>query len=112
MSEFEELYTKTKTFVLDLDRRTCLSSFYIGKTRDIELRHLQHQDEGYHESVEIAHSDSANKINDAERYLIEKFKQEQISVVFDNENQGGGGNPKANKLYLSLRFQINSIDEL
>jgi hypothetical protein len=112
MADFKELFQKTKDYVLDLNGRTCLSSFYIGKAKDVDLRHLQHQDEGYYQSVEIAHSDSAEIIDKAERYLIERFKNEQMPIAFDNINEGGGGNTKADKLYVSLRFTIKSIDEL
>lgn len=112
MEKIEELYEKTKEFVLKLSNRTCLSSFYIGKAQDVELRQLQHQNEGYFHSVEIAHSDSAEIIDKAERYLIERFKNVQMPIVFDNINKGGGGSTKADKMYVSLRFTIKSIDEL
>lgn len=112
MAEFEKLFEKTKNYILSLDKRTCLSSFYIGKTRDIDMRHLNHQIEGYYKSVEIAHSDSVYKIDEAERYLIQEFKRKQIPVIFDNDNNGGAGNPNANKLYVSLRFKVKSVDEL
>ena len=112
MTKFKDLFEKTKKYVLDLSNRTCLSSFYIGKAEDVDLRHLQHQDKGYHQSVEIAHSDSAEIIDMAERYLIEKFKNKQMPIAFDNINEGGGGNTKADKLYISLRFNVETIDEL
>lgn len=112
MEKIEELYEKTKEFVLELSKRTCLSSFYIGKSQDVELRQLQHQDEGYFHSVEIAHSDSAEIIDKAERHLIERFKNVQMPITFDNIYKGGGGNTKADKIYVSLRFTIKSIDEL
>ena len=112
MADFKELFQKTKDYVLDLNGRTCLSSFYIGKAKDVDLRHLQHLDDGYYKSVEIAYSNSAEIIDKAERYLIDEFKKEQLPIIFDNINEGGGGNTKADKLYVSLRFTIKSIDEL
>jgi len=112
MADFKELFQKTKDYVLGLNGRTCLSSFYIGKTKDVVLRQIQHLDDGYYRSVEIAHSDSDNVIDEAERYLIDRFKKEEIHVSFDNKNDGGGGNPNADKLYVSLRFDVETIDEL
>ena len=112
MADFKELFQKTKDYVLGLNGRTCLSSFYIGKTKDVVLRQIQHLDDGYYRSVEIAHSDSENVIDEAECYLIERFKNEQMPIAFDNINEGGSGNTKADKLYVSLRFTIKSIDEL
>lgn len=112
MAGLKELFQKTKDYVLDLNGRTCLSSFYIGKTADIVSRQMQHQDDGYYHSVEIAHSNSANVIDEAERYLIDRFKREQIPIIFDNKNEGGGGNPDADKLYISLRFDVKTADEL
>lgn len=112
MAKLKELFQKTKDYVLDLNGRTCLSSFYIGKSKDVVSRQLQHQDDGYYQSVEIAYSDSSKVIDEAERYLIDGFKREQMPIVFDNKNEGGGGNPDADKLYISLRFDVKTVDEL
>ena len=112
MEKYEELFVKTKEFVMNLSKSTCLASFYIGKAEDVDERQLKHQGEGYFHSVEIAHSDDANVIDEAERYLIDRFKKEEMPVFFDNINDGGGGNPKADNLYVSLRLCIKTIDEL
>lgn len=97
---------------MELSNRTCLYSFYIGKSEDADLRAIQHQDEGYNKTVEIAHSNSSKIIDAAERFLINSFKNAHLPVIFENKNEGGGGNPNADKLYVSLRFNFNSIDEL
>lgn len=112
MEKLEDLFEKTRVYILTLSKKTCLSSFYIGKADDINERRIKHQKEGYQETVEIAHSDRPENIDGAERYLIEKIRQEKMPVILENINNGGGGNPKANKLYVSLHFDMKNIDEL
>ena len=112
MATKEDLFYKTKKFIIDLSNKTCLSSFYIGKAKDVEERQLKHAGEGYFCSIEIAKSSSFNKIDDAEKYLIAQFKKEIMPITFDNENNGGGGNPKADRLYVSLRFNMAFADDL
>ena len=112
MATKEELFSKTKEFILNLSNKTCLSSFYIGKAKDVEERQLKHHSEGYFCSIEIAKSSSPNQIDIAEKFLIAQFKREVLPITFDNDNNGGGGNPQADRLYLSLRFNMASADEL
>lgn len=112
MATREELFCKTKEFILNLSSKTCLSSFYIGKAEDVEERQLKHAREGYFYSIEIAKSSSPNEIDNAEKFLITKFKKEILPITFDNDNNGGGGNPQADRLYVSLRFNMTSADEL
>ena len=112
MATNEKLFSKTKEFILNLSNKTCLASFYIGKAKDVEERQLKHLEEGYFCSIEIAKSSSPNQIDSAEKFLIAHFKKEILPIIFDNDNNGGGGNPNADKLYVSLRFNIETIDEL
>ena len=51
MSEFEKLFEKNKPFVLFFDKRICLSFFYIGKTKAVDLLYLLHQNDVYNQSV-------------------------------------------------------------
>lgn len=107
-----KLLTKVKEFLLRLSEGTCLVSFYIGKSEDVAMRELQHQEEGFCKSVEIAYSSSSAKIDKAERFLIDSFKKIEMPIAFDNKNDGGGGNPQANKLYVSLRLKMKSDSDL
>lgn len=102
MATKEELFCKTKEFIIDLS----------NKAKDVEERQLKHAGEGYFYSIELARSSSPEKIDDAEKYLIVQFKKETMPITFDNDNNGGGGNPKADRLYVSLRFNIVSADDL
>ena len=112
MATKEELYCKTKEFILNLSSRTSLSSFYIGKAKDVNERQLKHSGEGYFCSIQIAKSSSSKIIDDAEKYLISQFKKGIMPIIFDNDNNGGGGNPKADRLDVSLRFNMASADDL
>ena len=102
----EELFQLLKE---KLESMKFLKKFYIGKTNDIECRRKQHRDEGYSETIEIAHGDYES-IKKAEEYLIKMFKD---NCLCDNEQVGGG--PKGNKLYISYTCDFagaKSIDEL
>ena len=113
MASLEQLFIKTKDFILATFNNRCLSSFYIGKTDNIEQRELEHKKEGYWCTIEIAYSSSYSTINMAECFLISKFKKEKdFPVKLENVNDGGGGNPNANKLYVALKFKPKDINDL
>lgn len=112
MADIEALYSKTKRFIVNLSKKSCLSSFYIGKSKDVDTREFQHLDDGFERTIEIAHSLSADIINNSEKYLITMFNKENLSVTFDNKRGGGGGNPDASKLYISLHFNPQKDNDL
>ena len=113
MTNIDCLYSIIKDFIVNLSKKSCLSAFYIGKSEDVDTREYQHCAEGFERTIEIAHSFSADKINEAEKYLISLFEEEkELPVTFDNKRGGGGGNPKANKLYVALHFKPKNVDEL
>lgn len=88
-----------------------LEKFYIGKTANYDERERVHKDdEGYNFMWKVAEGDS-DAINSAEKLLISYFTKLMPSKIA-NKNEGGGGNEKANILYLCVKAKINNVDEL
>lgn len=91
----EELYILLKK---RLEMLNFLVKFYIGKTDNVEKRGQEHKEnDGLPITVQIAYGD-AKSISDGEKYLINIFKRHD--KYCQNINIGGG-NPNANKLYIS-----------
>lgn len=86
---------------------TSVTSFYIGKTDNIESAKERHK-EKFDITDAIAVSDAAN-INNAEILVIDFFKDDPR---LDNERRGGAGNPSADILYICLKFNIKHINEI
>lgn len=76
-----------------------IDRFYIGKTADVNDRECEHSNNGYANFSEIAKG-VPDAINKAEKELVSHFLESPLKSKFDNENNGGGGNPKADTLYI------------
>lgn len=104
----EEVFLELRNW---LNSISSLSSFYIGKSDDVERRSAQHwYKEGYEATFELAKS-TAGRIKELEKYLIEKFQKSDLVDKCENKRIGGGSN-ESDCLYISLRFKPNTIDEL
>ena len=96
----------------ELNNITELIAFKIGKTSDLENRESKYFFDGFTDFNEIAKG-TAETINYVERELIKHFKE--VSIHRDkceNEIVGGGPSDKANLLYIAVKCNVNSIDEL
>lgn len=86
--------------------------FYIGKTADVNERECEHSNNGYTNFSEIAKG-VPDEINKAEKELVSYFLESLLKSKFDNENNGGGGNPEADTLYIVfVRKNIQDSDEI
>jgi hypothetical protein len=105
----ERLYDKLKA---KLDSMSIITRFYIGKTDDVEERANEHAEEKGMQATKQLASGTPSIISEGEKYLITQFKREDKRCQNSNI---GGGNPKANKLYISYCYDvgmIKTIDEL
>lgn len=95
-----------------LDFRTDFIEFKIGKTDDIEKRKAQYRSEKYYYLWEIGYG-TPSDVNMAEKALIEYFRDKSKNKErCKNENDGGGGNPQADKLYLAVKPEKYEIEDL
>lgn len=89
-----------------------LSGFYIGKSEDVERRRKEHwYEEGFSETIVIAHSDPT-RITALECYLIKEFLKSNIADKCENKQIGGGNEEKPDYLYVALRFIPRQDKEL
>lgn len=103
MEQLERLLALVK---LELSHLPNLQEFKIGKTTEPEERVKNYDGYNYFNVIATGGSDM---INHAEIYLIENLREDSRCL---NINNGGGGNPNADKLYLIARYEPNSIEEL
>ena len=107
----EELQTIIQEIEKELKFRTDLIEFKIGKTDDIEDRKFGYKKEGYPYIWEIGYGTS-DVITEAEKILIRYFRDESPYKDRCKNEQEGGGNPKANKLYLAAKPDKLDFDNL
>ena len=107
--------TNKEAFIKLKDTLSCissLSSFYIGKSDDVNRRKKEHwYKDGYLNTIEIAHS-SPDRIAELEEYLIKEFLKSDIADKCDNKQVGGGDSKKADSLYVALHFVPKYDNEL
>lgn len=90
-----------------------LKEFKIGKASDCEDRfETDYQKEGYDNYLELAYG-SPKAINDGEKFLIGYFRNHPTwKDKCVNKIDGGGGNRNATRLYLVVKYEMNTIDDL
>ena len=89
---------------LNWKKCTC---FYIGKTDNFESRCLEHrQEEGYTFCWELAKGE-AELISKLEDNLIKLYKEDKR---LKNKNEGSGGNPNADTLYVAFRYEDENFN--
>ncbi|WP_455106274.1 hypothetical protein [Prevotella pallens] len=89
-----------------------IKKFYIGKTENVNDRECEHINNGYTNFSVIAKGTS-NIINNAEKELISYFQTSRLKSKLANINNGGGGNTKANTLYIVfVRCNVKDISEV
>lgn len=89
-----------------------IKKFYIGKTENVNDRECEHINNGYTNFSVIAKGTS-NIINNAEKELISYFQTSRLKSKLANINNGGGGNTKANTLYIVfVRCNVEDISEV
>lgn len=98
----EELQTIIQEIEKELKFRTDFIEFKIGKAEDIEERKFGYTNEGYQYIWEIGYG-TPDVITEAEKILIRYFRDESPYKDRCKNMQEGGGNPKANKLYLAAK---------
>ena len=107
---FETIVKDVEQTLLGLDDR--LIAFTIGKTENPSERECDYQNENYTHFCEICYG-SPEDINQGEKDLIEYFDEHTtLKDKKANERGGGGGNPKANVLYIAIRNKENNIDSI
>lgn len=84
-----------------------VTNFYIGKTDDIEGARKRHSGQ-YDRTDAIAVSNPEN-INKAEKYAIDYLGYDSR---LQNVRDGGAGNPNTDTLYICLKSDIKTIDEI
>ena len=77
-----------------------IDRFYIGKTEDLESRKASHQEEGYTDTLEIAHGDAAD-IKEAEPILVDCIMRSKFAGMCENKEANKKGNDEADKLYIA-----------
>lgn len=105
----EELYIVLSD---KLRAMNCMTAFYIGKTMNVETRGRQHSERDNLPITEQLAFGNPKTIKNGEKYLIKRFMND---IRFCKNINIGGGNPDADKLYVSYRcdmINVNSIDEL
>lgn len=108
----EALQTIIKAVEEKLKFRTDFIEFKIGKTDDLEERKAQYQSEKYYYLWEIGYG-TPNDVNMAEKAIIKYFRDKSpYKERCKNENDGGGGNPKADKLYLAVKPEKYEFEDL
>lgn len=94
-----------------LDIREDFIEFKIGKTNNIEERKFGYENEGYPYIWEIGYGEP-DVITEAEKILIQYFRDESPYKDRCKNIQEGGGNPKSNKLYLAVKPNKLDYDNL
>ena len=104
MNNIENLKREIETELCSVqhDHSTVLDRFYIGKTGNIEYARERHEREGYTYTVQIGESASPSEISNLECLLINYFRSASPYRNLCMNDRVGGGNDKADKLYLSV----------
>jgi hypothetical protein len=107
---FEQLYEVLFDKLISMK---VLTGFYIGKTDNLIKREDDHLKRDGYQFTELLISGNSKLINEAEKFLVDKFLDSELPCM--NQRGGGGGNPDATDLYVSYNCdnnKITSIDEL
>ena len=89
-----------------------IKKFYIGKTDNVNDRECEHINNGY-TNFSIIATGTPDIINNAEIALISYFQTSPLKSKLANINNGGGGNTKANTLYIVfVRCNVKDISEV
>lgn len=89
-----------------------IKNFYIGKTDNVNDRECEHINNGY-TNFSIIAKGTSKIINKAEKELISYFRTSRLKSKLANINNGGGGNTKANTLYIVfVRCNVEDISEV
>jgi len=87
-----------------------IDRFYIGKTEDLESRKASHQEEGYTDTLEIAHGDAAD-IKEAEPILVDCIMRSKFAGMCKNKEANKKGNDEADKLYIAYHAHNVNTNE-
>ena len=95
------------------DRKdVCIDRFYIGKTEDMESRKASHREEGYTDTIEIAHVE-AGDIKEAEPILVDCMLRSKFARKCKNQEPNTKGNDDADKLYIAYNAHyVNNNKEV
>lgn len=89
-----------------------IKNFYIGKTDNVNDRECEHINNGY-TNFSIIATGTPDIINNAEIALISYFQTSHLKSKLANTNNGGGGNTKADTLYIVfVRCNVEDISEV
>ena len=89
-----------------------IKNFYIGKTDNVNDQECEHINNGY-TNFSIIAKGTSKIINKAEKELISYFRTSRLKSKLANINNGGGGNTKANTLYIVfVRCNVEDISEV
>ncbi len=81
-----------------------IKKFYIGKTENVNDQECEHINNGY---------TNFSIINNAEIALISYFQTSHLKSKLANTKNGGGGNTKADTLYIVfVRCNVEDISEV
>ena len=89
-----------------------IKNFYIGKTDNVNDRECEHINNGY-TNFSIIAKGASDIINYTETALISYFRTSPLKSKLVNINNGGGGNTKADSLYIVfVRCNVEDISEV
>ena len=89
-----------------------IKNFYIGKTDNVNDQECEHINNGY-TNFSIIAKGTSKIINKAEKELISYCRTSRLKSKLANINNGGGGNTKANTLYIVfVRCNVEDISEV